>query len=494
RDTLSEQVETNVGDTFSREVMIKSKDAIAERLGDDGYLFATVSPIPEVNDDNTVSITYFVTPGKLTYVRRIAIKGNTKTADEVVRREMRQIEAAPASSEKIAASKLRLERTGYFGSVDVETIPVPGTDDQVDIEYTITETQSGSFSASLGYSGEDGLLLGLSVQQDNFLGTGDKVAFSISKSDSTRTYQLSATDPYYTIDGVSRGYELYYREQDFDEDDVSSYETDEIGAGINFGYPIDENQRLNFGLTAELINVKTSTNTPQEVLDYIQDEGDEYFNFVVDLSWSDSTFNRGIFPTRGYRQSASLELGTPIGDLGYYRSSYDVRYYQPFSESEKWVGKLWSRLGYGDSLGDNEYPFFKHYFAGGIRSVRGYGANSLGPRDTPTGTNTSSDPFGGNVLITGGAELIVPTPLLEDSSNVRTSLFIDGGNVFDTSCGQTAANCDEGIQLDEVRFSTGLALSWLTPVGPLSFVLGYPLNEKAGDETRTFQFSIGQTF
>jgi outer membrane protein insertion porin family len=476
------------GDVFSRRAMIKSQEALSRELGNAGYMFANVAPSPEVHEDDTVTLNYFIDPGKRTYVRRITVRGNTRTADEVLRREMRQMEAALASNEEIEKSKQRLERTGFFSSVNVETVPVPGTSDQVDLEYSVVEQQSGSFTASIGFSQSSGIILGLNVQQDNFLGTGRKIALGISNSDSLTEYSFSSTDPYYTVDGVSRGYSLYFRERDFDEDNASSYSTDEMGAGVTFGYPIDEYQRLNFGATLEQVTLKKNDYSPQEVVDFIDDEGDTYLNLVLQAGWSDNHLNRGIFATKGYAQNANVEVALPGSDLTYYKLGYSLRYYYPLSESELWVAKGWTRLGYADTLGGNKYPFFNHFFAGGLRSVRGFEANSLGPRDS------EEDPFGGNVLVTGGAELIVPTPFGEASNTFRTSLFFDAGNVFDTSCSATASSCDEGIQFDELRYSTGVAFSWLTPVGPLSFVLARPLNEKAGDETEFFQFSLGQTF
>ncbi len=493
-EELREVITVKAGEIFSRRQMVKSQEAVARKLGDVGYMFANVSPSPEIHDDNTVTLTYFLDPGKRTYVRRIIIRGNTRTSDEVLRREMRQMEAALASNGDIENSKTRLERTGYFASVNVETIPVPGTSDQVDLEYSVVEQQSGSFSASIGFSQGSGMLLGLNVQQDNFLGSGKKIGLGISSSDSTTEYKFSSNDPYYTVDGVSRGYRLYFRERDFDEDNVSSYETDELGAGVSFGYPIDEYQRLSFGGTLEQVTLKTNETTPVEIENFVKNEGDDYLNLVLNLGWSDNRLNRGIFPTDGYVQKANLELGVPGSDLTYYRLSYSLRIYEPISEDERWVGKVWTRLGYADDLGDNEYPFFNHFFAGGLRSVRGFESNSLGPKDTPQDPNEESDPFGGNVLLTGGIELIVPTPFIDNSSKTRTSLFVDAGNVFDTSCGVDSKDCEEGIEFDEIRYSAGVALSWITPMGPLSFVLARPLNDKPGDETEFFQFSLGQTF
>lgn len=492
-EELSALVSMVPGDTFSRRSMVRSQEQLIRRIGDDGYMFAKVTPIPEVHEDNTVTMKYFIEPGQRIYVRRINIRGNTRTKDEVVRRELRQMEAAIASNGKIEQSKVRLEKLGFFSGVNLETVPVAGTEDQIDLDISVEEQQSGSFSASLGYSGSDGFIVGLSVQQDNFFGSGKKVSFAINNTASETEYSFSTNDPYYTVDGVSRGFNVYYRTRDFDEDNLSNYTTDEIGVGVNFGYPINDNQRINFGLNLEQLSLNTASQTPQEIIDFISNEGDSYLNLVGKLGWTDNNLNRGFFPSDGYSQSASLELGLPGSDLTYYRALYSLKWYQPLHDEQQWIWSMWSRLGYANDLGANEYPFFKHYFAGGMRSVRGFASNSLGPRDTPRNGGTP-DAFGGNVMVTGGTELIFPVPFLKDKSQWRTLFFLDAGNVFDTSCPVSSVNCDEGIDFNEIRYSTGVALSWLTAIGPLSFVLSKPINDKTGDETEVFQFSLGQSF
>jgi outer membrane protein insertion porin family len=489
-DELQKVVRVSEGQVFSRSLVTASQDALVRRIGDAGYMFANVSPAPEKHDDNTVTVKFFLDAGKRTYVRRINISGNTRTADDVVRQHLKQMEAGIASNELIQQSKLRLEKTGYFKTVNVETRPVPGTNDQVDLQYTVEEQQSGSFSASVGFSQSSGIILGFNLQQDNFLGTGKKVGIGISNSDTLTEYSYSFTDPYYTVDGVSRGFNAYYRERDFDEDNASAFSTDEFGGGVNFGYPIDDYQRLNFGVSIEQISINTSSETPEEIEQYLLDEGDEYLNFRTTIGWSDNHLNRGFFPTKGYSQNASLELSLPGSDLTYYKALYSAKWYQPLTEERSWIFALRGRMGYGDTLGDNEFPFFRHFFAGGLRSVRGFEQNTLGPRDSET------DPFGGNVMLTGGADFIFPTPFVKEKSSWRTLLFIDGGNVFDTECSTAvgAGQCDEGVHLDELRYSAGFGLSWLTPIGPLSFAIAKPLNEKDGDETEVFQFALGQTF
>jgi outer membrane protein insertion porin family len=477
------------GVTFSRREMTESQDALVRKLGDKGYLFANVSPVPKINDDNTVNLQFFIAPGKQTYVRRIAIKGNTKTADVVARRSISQMEGGLVSSAAIERSKQRIAQTGYFKDVNVETAPVPGTDDQVDLEYSVVEDNTGNFSASVGFSQTSGAILNLSVEQDNFLGSGNSVGFGITQSDTITEYKFSYVEPYYTVDGVSRGYNIYSRETHYDEENVSNYSTDTLGAGVNFGYPMDDYQRLNFGFNFEGIKVKPSNDVSQEVTDYIDLEGDSFNIFNVQLSWSDNHLNRKIFPTEGYSQSASIEIGVPGSDLSYHKEQYKGRIYYPLSEdSEGLIGSLRGRLAFAGKLGDNEYPFFKNYYSGGLSSVRGFDSNSLGPRDS------KDDPFGGNVAIDMSAELIFPVPFIKDSSSMRTLLFADAGNVFLTECPVGSSGCDNGIKLDELRYTAGFGFSWLTPIGPISIALSKALNAKDTDDERFFEFALGRTF
>lgn len=488
-EELLDVVRVEAGQTFSRRLITQSQDALVNRIGDEGYMFANISPAPELHEDNTVTVKFFLDPGKRTYVRRINVRGNTRTADDVIRQHLKQMEAAVASNELIEQSKVRLEKTGYFRTVNVQTVPVPGTDDQVDIEYSVEEQQSGSLSASVGFSQSSGIILGFQLQQDNFLGTGKKVGVGISNSETLTEYSYSFVDPFYTVDGVSRGFNVYYRERDFDEDNTSAFSTDEFGGGVNFGYPIDEYQRLNFGASIEQVTINTNAlNTPAEITQYLADEGDKYLNFTLSASWSDNHLNRGFFPTKGYSQSASLEVGIPGSDLSYYRALYNAKWYKPLTDDRYWILSLKGRLGYGGELGENEYPFYKHFYAGGLKTVRGYQQNTLGPRDS------LDDPFGGDVMITGGAEFIFPVPFVKDKASWRTLFFVDGGNVFDTNCSSVSTNCEDGVKLDELRFSAGFGLSWLTPIGPLSVALAVPLNDKDDDETEVFQFALGQTF
>ncbi|MEH6575847.1 MAG: outer membrane protein assembly factor BamA [Amphritea sp.] len=486
---LLKSIVVESGSVFSRKDMTVSQDALARLLGDNGYLFANVSPVPELHEDNTVSIRYFISPGKRTYVRRINIKGNTRTADSVTRRSLSQMEGGIVSTAKIERSKEKVAQTGYFKDVNVETIPVPGTDDQIDLEYSVIEDTTGNFTASVGFSQNSGAIFNLSVAQENFLGSGDNVSFGITNSDTVTEYKFSYVEPYYTVDGVSRGYNLSFRETDFAEENISSYTTDEVIAGVNFGYPIDDYQRLSFGLSYEGIQINTfATTTAEEVKGFIASEGDSYDNVIGKVNWSDNHLNRRIFPTSGYSHNASVELSIPGSTLTYHKEQYKFRWYRPLSKDHGWVASARTRLGYAGSLGDNDYPFYKHFFSGGLRSVRGFDSNSLGPRDS------EDDPFGGNVAIDVSGELIFPVPFVDDSSSMRTLIFADAGNVFQTDCLIDSSGCNSGIEFDEIRYSVGFGFSWLTPIGPLSFALSEPLNAKTGDEERFFEFALGKTF
>jgi len=356
------------------------------------------------------------------------------------------------------------------------------------LNHRVIEDKTGNFSASVGFSQTSGAILNLSVEQENFLGSGNSVGFGVTQSHTITEYKFSYVEPYYTVDGVSRGYNIFSRETHYDEEKVSNYSNDTLGAGVNFGYPMDDYQRLNIGVNYEGMKVKPSNDASDEVKDYIDQEGDSFNIFNVQLGWSDNHLNRKIFPTQGYSQSASVEIGIPGSDLSYHKEQYKGRIYYPLTkDKEGLIGSLRGRLAFAGKLGDNAYPFFKNYYSGGLSSVRGFQSNSLGPRDS------ENDPFGGNVAIDMSAELIFPVPFIKDSSSMRTLLFADAGNVFLTEC-PTNNSCDSGIKLDQLRYSAGFGFSWLTPIGPISIALSKPLNAEDIDDERFFEFALGRTF
>ncbi|MFS2122349.1 outer membrane protein assembly factor BamA [Pseudomonas sp. Pseusp97] len=504
------------GQVFSRKVMTTTSDLITRRLGNEGYTFANVNGVPEPNDENkTVSITYVVDPGKRAYVNRINFRGNTKTEDEVLRREMRQMEGGWASTYLIDQSKQRLERLGYFKEVNVETPAVPGTDDQVDVNYSVEEQPSGSITASVGFAQSAGLILGGSISQNNFLGTGNKVSIGLTKSDYQTRYNFGFVDPYWTVDGVSLGYNAFYRKTDYDQldVDVSSYSVNSLGAGVSIGYPISETSRLTYGLTVQRDDIDTGAYTVDEIFDFIEKEGDSFTNFKASIGWSESTLNKGVLANRGHSQSLVLETTIPGSDLSFYKLDYRGQIFAPLTET--YTMRFHTELGYGGAYGDTDrLPFYENYYAGGFNSVRGFKDSTLGPRSTPSVardangnkidgpdangryTDPDSDPqaFGGNILITGGAELLFPLPFVKDQRQLRTVLFYDIGNVFDTDCPiSTTQGCD-GVKFQDMAMSAGVGLTWITALGPLSFSLATPIKKPDNAETQIFQFSLGQTF
>jgi outer membrane protein insertion porin family len=476
--------------TFSRQMLTFTSEVISRRLGAEGYTFANVNAIPEPHDDNTATITFYVEPGVRTYVRRINFRGNVSTSDEVLRQELRQMEGAAASTDAIEASKTRLERLGFFREVTVETPAVPGVNDQIDVVYNVEEQPTGSLSASLGFSQTSGLIVGASVSENNFFGTGRQVAFGVNRSQSVKSANVSYLNPYYTVDGVSRGFNMFYRETNYAREEVIAYVADEFGGGVNFGYPIDNFSRLNFGLGYTNTTIKTGVNPAQEVEEFIQQYGSQFDVFALTGSWARSTFNRGVFPTRGLSQSLSLDVALPnISDTEFFKVRYGVNFYHPLDRDDTWLLRFRSDLAYGSGYSETDrLPFFQHYYAGGIGSVRGYEANSLGPRGTAQALSSRSDrPLGGNFLALGGAELIFPLPIVKDQRAMRTSLFLDAGQVFDTSR-------ESNLSVGDIRLASGVSFTWITAIGPLSFSLAKALNPQAGDDREFFQFSLGQTF
>jgi outer membrane protein insertion porin family len=488
-EELRKLIPVKKGDVFSRARMTAISEALAFRLGKEGYAFANVNAVPEPGDDNTAAVTFFVEPGKRAYVRRINFDGNVSTRDDVLRQEMTQMEGGVASSDRLEFSKTRLERLGFFKTVNVETVPVPGTDDLVDVNYNVEEQPTGSLSASVGFSQDSGVILGANVSENNFFGTGKRVSFGVNVSDSVKSANVSYLDPYYTVDGVSRGFSLFARQTDYEEEDISSYLLDEYGGRVTFGYPTDNITRLNFGVGYTLSKLKSGVFTSQEVRDFIADEGDAFNNYFLFGSWRRSTLNRGVLPSDGYSHSLSLDVAVPGSDLTFYKLTHKTDFYFPITDDNRWVFRTRTEIGYGDGYGDRTVmPFYEHFYSGGYGSVRGYRANSLGRKATRSANDYSdADPFGGNLLTEGSLELIFPTPFAGDSRSMRTAFFLDGGQVFDPERGFDPA-------LDEIRLSAGVGFQWITAVGPLAFSLAKPLNDKPGDDTQIFQFSLGQTF
>lgn len=486
---------TREGQTFSRQYMTFSEERIESALGNAGYTFASATGEPAANDDGeTVTVKYFIDAGKRAYVRRLSFQGNTVTQDHVLRREMRQMEGGWASTAMIEGSKIRLQRLGFFKDVSVETPAVPGTDDQIDVNYTVEEQPSGSISATVGYAQRMGLILGLGYQESNVFGTGNSINIGINRSDYQQALNVSFFDPYYTVDGVSRGYAAFFRKSDYEERNIASFSTDSYGLNVSFGYPISEISRIGLTVGIERTEIKEGVIPAQEISEFLDEEGNEFDLVSLTASYSMSALNRGLLPSGGRSQSLSFEMTVPGSELEYYRLNYTGQVFYPLFNP--FVLRLRANLGYGEAYGGTEnFPFYKHFFGGGMGSVRGYESNSLGPRSTPSPQDqfNDPDPIGGNVLVELSAEVLFPLPFIEDQSQLKSVLFFDAGNVFNTNCPDVSVYCldlDEG----ELRYSAGIAVTWITGFAPISFALAFPLNDKQGDESESFQFELGKTF
>lgn len=491
------------GMRFSQALMTTSSELITRRLGNEGYTFAKVEGYPELNkEDNTAKVTFVLMPGMRAYVRRIEFRGNTKTQDDVLRREMRQMEGSSASNALIDLSKVRLERLGYFKGVEVETIPVAGVNDQIDVVYTVEEQPSGSVGASIGYAQGYGMVIGANLSENNFLGTGKKVTVAVNRSTYRDSLNLSFTEPYFTVDGVSVGYSIFARETDYDQINVSSFSTNSKGANVNWGYPLSETDRIGFGFGYESLVIQSGYYSSGVIRDFIDKNGNEFDVFNANLSWSRSTLNRGMFATRGTSQRLGLNLALPGSDMEYYKATYKGQYLRGLTRSL--TLKLRTDLGLGESYGDTtQLPFFKNFYGGGFGSVRGFERNSLGPQDRPciiqednscsAPENYMPDPIGGNVQIEFGAEIIFPMPFIKDKRSVQSAFFVDVGNIFSTKCGDQLENCFKP-DFGELRYSVGIGATWLSAMGPLTFSYAKPLNTSADDELEMFQFSLGNQF
>jgi len=494
-DELIPLVKIGPGDTFSRKLATETSKAVSDRLGDDGYIFANVNMVPDIDEQKkSVNITFFVDPGKQVYVRRINMQGNTKTRDEVLRREMRQMEGAWASTAKIERSKTRLERLGYFQEVNVETPAVPGTNDQIDVNYSVVEKPSGNLMAGVGFSQLQGIVFNASVTQDNVFGSGKRINFTFNNSSFNTIYKLGYFNPYTTLDGISSGFDLSYRKTNAQQMNVASYSSDVAQAGVNFGVPLGEFSSLRLNLDYENTDLQTTSRSPKEIADFIQDHGARFNNFTTALGWAHDTLNRAIFPNNGGIERVSALASMPFSDLQYYKASARVQHYFPIAKDLTLM--LDGEIAYGDGYGStDDLPFFENYYAGGPQSVRGYLANTLGPRDTPQ-VGFSSRAFGGSRKIVGTAELFFPVPFMQESKNLRLGAFFDAGNVF-------ANKYDIG----DLRYSAGISARWLSPFGALVFSVAQPLNDSGGtfrdaagnqfrfdDQVQRFQFSFGQGF
>ncbi len=489
------------GEIFSRKNATQTSKAISDRLGEEGYAFANVNMVPTIhNDSKIVDMTFYIDPANRVYVRRINMQGNTKTRDQVLRREMRQMEGAWASSVKIERSKARLNRLGYFeNNIGIETPLVPGTRDQMDINYSVTEKSSGNLQAGIGFSQTQGLIYNASISQNNMFGSGKRVSLSFNKSNVSTLYSIGFTNPYFTRDGVSLGYNFLYKKTNAGQANLSNYLTDIISGGLNFGFPINENQRLNFGINIKHTTVKAGLNPPPELPIWIAENGDSFLNFPLSLGWVRDTLDRPVFPSEGSQQRISGLLTLPGSDLTFYKISIKDQHYISLSKNLVW--KFMASAAYGDGYsGTGDLPFFENYFAGGVNSLRGFRGNTLGPRDHCNNTCPVgySRPYGGNIKILGNTELIFPIPFMTDVDSVRLSTFFDIGTVQGSSTIQLPDGryqiVSPKFSLANFRYSAGVAAQWLSPFGALQVSYAIPLNSQPNDQIQSFQFSFGSQF
>ena len=476
RAELEKLVQLRPGDVFSREKLAASTKAIGERLGNDGYAFANANAIPNVDKEKrTAAFNIVVDPGRRVYVRRIDVAGNSKTRDEVVRREMRQLEGAFYDASKIQLSRRRIERTGFFSETTVETQPVEGSADQVDVLYTVKERPTGALLLGVGFSSVEKFAVSASIRQANAFGTGKFISANVNSGKVNTVYALSYNDPYYTVDGVSQGFDVYKRKTDASTLAVGAYTTNAIGGGIKFGYPVSEISSVDVGLNLESVTLTTFENSPLRYLDFVNQFGNDYIYGAFTAGWQRDTRDSVITPNAGGFTRLSGEVAG--GDLEYYRINFQQSYYWRLSRIYTLLVR--GDLGYAHGLGQKPVPFFKAYYAGGPDSVRGFRAFSLGPRDVD-GNST-----GGNFKVIGAMELLFPMPGATAEQSLRLSTFIDFGQVYAGG---------SPILLGDLRYAAGFGLTWLSPFGPLRLSIANPLNRQDGDQVQRLQFTFGTGF
>lgn len=518
---LKELVSFASNEKYSQAKLDETTASLKRRYGNEGYYLAQIRPVPRINDDTKmVDVDYYIDPARPIYVRRINFTGNIKTQDEVLRREMRQLEGTLSSNDKIQLSRTRLMRTGFFKNVTVDVKPVPNQPDQVDVNYVVEEQPSGSSTIAAGYSQSGGVTFQLDLTQNNFMGTGNRVKAALSRSETRDSYSLGYTDPYFTENGVSQGISGYYRKTKYDDDNVSNYVTDSYGATLNYSYPIDETKRLSAGLNVDNTKVRGGrylgisnvqeildeggTKTPEVETDGVASFKNDYQTYNLLFGWDYSTLDRPVFPTKGMSHAVDATIG--LGDANYQKLTYSGNIYYPIYKDV--IARGYTKLGYG-----NDLPFYENFYAGGYGSVRGYESSTLGPKsqvyldavNDPDNQTFTAEEVGGNALATFGAELILPMPFKGDwADQVRPVLFAEGGQVFDTSDKEdrTFINPSNGEDTDiplltqdnDFRYSAGAGITWYTPIGPISLSYAVPFGDKEGDETEKVQFQIGNTF
>jgi len=511
-ELLRAMVLAQPGSIFNQRALIQSSEFMSFRLGEQGYANAEIEPVPELNHETKeAEITFYVDPKSRVYVRRISFHGVDEVNDEVLRREMRQMESSYLSNNLVERSKVLLQRLPYVESVEVNNTPVPGVPDMVDIDFDIQYRMPGQFSGGVGFSESQGLMLNGSIVHTNFLGTGNRVALEAVSGKYQKLYSLSHTDPYRSMDGISRTVSLNFRDITQFTSAASDFSTTSGGLTVDYGYPITEFQRVSFGLSYQRAELLASTSSTQQAQDWVLNNGNPFvedtgngFTFfgtkfdTVEMiaGWSFDSRNRALFANRGTRQQFTVAVAVPGSDVEYFQARYNFTKYIPIYG--RWVGRINAEFGLSQAMGETTAaPPFKQFYGGGPSSVRGFKESYLGPRDS------FGNPYGGNVLVASQVELIIPLPE-KWSSQARASLFYDIGNVFNTGevdfTDKLGAPVYYKPDVDELRASVGIGVQWLAPLGLFRFSYAYPLNEYRGndrffgDEVERFQFSIGQAF
>jgi outer membrane protein insertion porin family len=478
---LQRLVTIKSGDRFSAAKLQATTQAVVDKLGEYGYAFAQVNAQPTIDQvHHTVAVTLQVDPGRRVYVRRVNVEGNIRTRDEVIRREMRQIESSWFDSRRLKLSKERIDRLGYFTNVEVTTVPVADVNDEVDVDVKVEEKPTGAITLGAGYDSSDKVVLSAGVSQDNVFGSGTTLALNVNTASTYRTLSVTQTDPYFTIDGIKRITDAYYKTTyplyNFSD---TSFRIVAVGADMKFGIPFSESDTVYFGLGFEQDRFNTDSSTPQSYLDYVAEFGRVVNNVPVTVGWSHDARDSALIPSKGYFLQANGELGTPAGNTQYYKTDVQAQYY--YTPARGFILGLNFQAGYGHGIHGDAYPIFKNYYGGGIGSVRGYESGGLGPRDVTTG-----DPIGGSKMVVGNIEMTVPLPGTGYDRTLRVFTFVDGGNVWGDEGSSVGAN--------GLRYSYGAGLEWISPIGPLKLDIGLPIVRHAGDQYEKFQFQIGTSF
>ncbi|MBI5919211.1 MAG: outer membrane protein assembly factor BamA [Nitrosomonadales bacterium] len=481
-EVLRELLSIKAGDVFSRKQLTESTRKIGERLGDEGYAFANINAVPEVDKEkHEVKFTVAIDPGQRVYVRRINIEGNTKTRDEVIRREFRQMESGWFAAAKVKKSKQKVDRLDYFSAVNIETLQVPGTSDQLDMKVSVTEKSTGSFSVGAGLSSGEGLVLSGAITQSNIFGSGNFLSTQINTSRVNTVTSVSYTNPYYTDEGVSRGFDVYQRKTNTTATTVlSQYSSATVGAGVRFGVPWNDDNTIQYGLTAEQTAIGLTATSPQRYIDYVNKFGSKNTTLISTVGWTHDGRDSAIYTTEGSVRRVFAEVGLPVASMQYYKLTAQNQWFYPVAKDITLM--LNGEVGVGHGYGGKALPFFKNFYAGGIGSVRGYEPNSLGPVDA------NNLALGGTKRVVANAELLFPIPGFAKDNSLRLSTFVDAGAVY----GPTVTTIYPGSM--GIRYSGGAALTWISPVGPLKISVGVPLNKQPGDKLQKFQFTLGSLF